>query len=358
MFIVLEPMQIDHEWTNNQNCSIENTIEQDTDTIDESKIDDIEQRLTLVTRKYLLMKRRIFAKQSRTRALHLGQDRYRRRYWHFSNLPGIYVEGLRTGDVSSNDIKDIVENATKQRLDRKLDGNTNDNTIAVRPTNRKRQQTKVINSCLSISISDMSTPVEIVTVEIDQNDNEVEQLQPLNACNPNSDDLVTMDLSSFCLAVKRDDDNNNEQLTSDYRVESCSNIKIENNDQSNMISHDNENNHDNMPLDLTCSKLKRSCQEDYWTQQATSSVPLMPMILPKIEPFHELNDLATAAMALQNIKQENIIAKNILDLTNAKSIKQESSQQQFKQIEQTIRERFQYAQPLPIPEGKSINVIR
>jgi hypothetical protein len=117
----------------------------------------------------------------------------------------------------------------------------------------------------------------------------------------------------------------------------------------------NESTDENLPLDLSCSKSKRSCEDDYWTSQHTQAVYPFPT---KSDQFQELNDLATTAMFFNNIKHEQInsgSSKSILDLTNSNflPIKQESYTANFRQIEQTIREKYQYPQPLPIPDGKS-----
>ncbi len=145
-------------------------------------------------------------------------------------------------------------------------------------------------------------------------------------------------------------------------------IKPEPSDEINLKFEVTEMNDDNLPLDLSCSKSKRSCQDDYWTSQHTQAVyPLTT----NMDQFPELNDLATAAMLLNNIKQEQTnthTSKHILDLANSNlqnlfsnqlmstfnlstPVKQESSTANFKQIEQSIRETFQYPQPLPIPDG-------
>lgn len=105
---------------------------------------------------------------------------------------------------------------------------------------------------------------------------------------------------------------------------------------------------DNLPLDLSCTKPKRSCQDDYWTSQHTQAV--YP-IKKNLDQFQELNDLATTAMLINNIKQEQPNVHNII----TSSIQQESTIANFKQIEQTIREKFQYPQPLPIPNGKFLS---
>ena len=141
-------------------------------------------------------------------------------------------------------------------------------------------------------------------------------------------------------------------------------IKPEPSEEFNSKYDVNEINDDNLPLDLSCSKSKRTCQDDYWTSQHTQAAYPLPS---NMDQFQELNDLATAAILFNNIKQEQINpSKNILDLTNSNlqnllsnqfmssfnlstPIKQESN---YKQIEQSIREKFQYSQPLPIPDGK------
>lgn len=89
------------------------------------------------------------------------------------------------------------------------------------------------------------------------------------------------------------------------------------------------------------------------------------------DQFQELNDLATTAMLLNNIKQEQLnlsTPQSLLDFTSpnfqnllsnqfmssynfSSPIKEEMSAVNFKQIEQSIREKSQYAQPLPIPDG-------
>jgi hypothetical protein len=114
---------------------------------------------------------------------------------------------------------------------------------------------------------------------------------------------------------------------------------------SDEISYKLEITDENLPLDLSCSKSRRSCQDDYWTLQHTQAVyPLTT----NLDQFQELNDLATAAMLLNNIKQEqtNINLQNLMSTP----MKQDPSMANFKQIEQSIREKFQYPQPLPMPD--------
>jgi hypothetical protein len=318
--------------------------DQDIETIDETKIDDLDKRLTLVTRKYTLIKRRVIDKHCRTRGLHLGQDRYRRRYWYFSHLPGIYVEGLTSGDISPNDIRDTVQNAAKQKLDKTGEVNSSSS----RPSQRKKQPTRVPNATTpppSINSTEQLTPIELNKIKTENSDNEEEQ-QQINS----SDNLATMDLSAFCLAANRDNNEDN------GKEEELVSIKTEPSEELVNKRDVTEMNDDNLPLDLSCSKPKRSCEDDYWALQHKQAAYPLPSTLNKFDQFKELNDLATTAILLNNIKQETIASKNILDLTNANqmmsSFKQESSTTNFKQIEQTIREKFQYSQPLPIPDGK------
>jgi len=114
---------------------------------------------------------------------------------------------------------------------------------------------------------------------------------------------------------------------------------------SDEINFKSEITDDNLPLDLSCSKSKRSYQDNDWKVQHTQAVyPLTT----NLDQFQELNDLATAAMLLNNIKQEQTNLTNLI----SSPIKQESSIANLKQIEQTIREKFQYPQPLAIPDGE------
>jgi hypothetical protein len=168
--------------------------DQDIETLDETKIDDLDKRLALVTRKYILIKRRVIEKQCRTRALHLGQDRYRRRYWYFSHLPGIYIEGLTSGDISPDDIQNIVENVTKQKNDNI--GNEC-NPSSSRSTQRKKQQQQQTRPSPSVNSIEQTTPIESNKIS----DNEDDKQQ-----NNVTEDLATMDLSAFCMAVNRDND--------------------------------------------------------------------------------------------------------------------------------------------------------
>ncbi|CAF3377823.1 unnamed protein product [Rotaria sp. Silwood1] len=350
-----ETMKNDDEPTITNDPAAITADDQDIETIDESKIDDLDKRLTLITRKYTLIKRRVIDKHCRTRALHLGQDRYRRRYWYFSHLPGIYIEGLTSGDISANDIKDTVENATKQKHDK-----TEELNSLSRSAQRKKQPTRItnltppspslpVNSIEQVSLVDLNK----IKSEIFDHDQEQQQSEQINSLNNIPEDLATMDLSAFCLAAKR---NNNEE-----KVEPSDDLNNNNNKRNlNEINNNNNNDDDNLPLDLSCSKSKRSCEEDYWTSQHTQAAYPLLSNVNKYDQFQELNNLATTAILLNNIKQENITSKNILNLTNTNqlitpcnlstSTKQESSTNNFKQIEQSIREKFQYSQPLPIPD--------
>ncbi|CAF2391370.1 unnamed protein product [Rotaria sp. Silwood2] len=338
--------------------------DQDIETIDESKIDDLDKRLTLITRKYALIKRRVIDKHCHTRALHLGQDRYRRRYWYFSHLPGIYIEGLTSGDISPNDIKDSVENATKQKHDK-----TEELNSLSRSTQRKKQQTRVTNVTPPPSVP-VNSIEQVPLIESNQIKNEIidndeeqqqqqkqQQSEQINSANHISEDFATMDLSAFCLAAQRDNNEDKIEPSDDLNNNNKRNLN-EINDNNN--NNNNNNDDDNLPLDLSCSKSKRSCEEDYWTSQHTQAAYPLLSNVNKYDQFQELNNLATTAILLNNIKHENITSKNILNLTNTNqiitpcnlstSIKQESSTNNFKQIELTIREKFQYPQPLPIPD--------
>ncbi len=321
---LLESIKNDDETTITNDPAAATADDQDIETIDETKIDDLDKRLTLVTRKYILIKRRVIDKHARTRVLHLGQDRYRRRYWYFSNLPGIYVEGLTSGDISPNDIKEIIQNATKQKLDKTGEIPP----VSSRSSQRKKQPTRTTNATTPPPSVNSTEP--LITMETNKmnSDNEEEpsvQQQEINSSN----NLATMDLSAFCTTVE----------------EESIGIKTEPSEELNNNKRDlNEINDDNLPLDLSCSKSKRSCD---WTSQHTQAAyPLLSTGNNKFDQFQELNDLATTAILLNNIKQENI-----LNLTSP-VIKQEPSINHYKQIEQMIREKFQYPQPLPIPDGE------
>jgi hypothetical protein len=183
--------------------------DQDIETLDETKIDDLDKRLALVTRKYILIKRRVIEKQCRTRALHLGQDRYRRRYWYFSHLPGIYIEGLTSGDISPDEIQNIVENVAKQKFDNKPLIIGNECNSSSRSTQRKKQQ---IKSILSVHSIEQLTPIESSKIS----DNEDDKQQ-----NNITEDFATMDLSAFCMAVNRD--NHVQQITTVIEEKSITN---------------------------------------------------------------------------------------------------------------------------------------
>ena len=327
---LLESAKNDEETTIPQDSATVNTDDQDIENIDETKIDDLDKRFTLVTRKYTLSKRRVIEKHSRTRVLHLGQDRYRRRYWYFSHLPGIYVEGLTSGDISLDDIKDTVENAAKQKLDKTGDIPS----LPSRSTQRRKQQIKTTNPTTpppSTPSIEPSNPVENNKIN-HENDEESASTQPeVHSAN----NLATMDLSAFCTSVET------EPMT----------IKTEPSEESNHQTNKrelNESNDDDLPLDLSCAKVKRSCEEEYWTSQPTKSS--CSFSERKFDQFQELNDLATTAMFLNDIKQENILGLTSAHFTS--SIKQEPSMDHYKQIERSIRQKFQYPEPLSIPEGK------
>jgi hypothetical protein len=315
---ILESMKNDDETSIINDPAAVTADDQDIENIDETKIDDLDKRLTLVTRKYTLIKRRVIDKHSHTRVLHLGQDRYRRRYWYFSHLPGIYVEGLTTGDISPNDIKDFVQNATKQKLDK-----TGEISSLSRSTQRKKQQqqqirnTNVTTPPPSVNSTEQSIPIELNKLNSD-NEDEQQQQQQQQQIN-SSTNFATMDLSAFC------------------KEDQSIDIKTEPSDE---LNNKRDNDDDNLPLDLSCSKSKRLCDEDYWKSQHSQAAYPLPSST-KFDQFQELNNLATTAILLNNIKQENI-----LDLTNTN----QSSTNNFKQIEQTIRDKFQYPQPLPIPD--------
>ena len=318
---LLESTKNEDETTITQDPAATTADDQDIENIDETKIDDLDKRLTLITRKYTLIKRRVIDRHCRIRVLHLGQDRYRRRYWYFSHLPGIYVEGLTSGDISLDDIKETVENATKQKLDKTGDIPP----VTSRSSQRKKQSIKPTNPPTPPPRS--STPS--ITVENNQmsvdNEEESTSVQP-------STNLATMDLSAFCSNV-------DEESTA---------IKTEPSEELN--NHTNkrelhETTDDDLPLDLSCSKPKRPRDEEYWNTSTSSS----SFSEKKLTQFQELNDLATTAILLNDIKQENILG--LTSAHFASSVKQEPSANHYKQIEQSIREKFQYPQPLPIPEG-------
>ncbi len=65
----LESSKNDDETTIIQDPAAATADDQDIETIDETKIDDLDKRLTLVSRKYTLIKRRVIDKHSRTRLL-------------------------------------------------------------------------------------------------------------------------------------------------------------------------------------------------------------------------------------------------------------------------------------------------
>ena len=143
-------------------------------------------------------------------------------------------------------------------------------------------------------------------------------------------------------------------------------MKVEPSDEVDIKTEDEPSTDDNLPLDLSCAKPTKSSSDGHRSvTYAQAAYPLLSMG----DQFQELNDLATAAMLLNNIKQEPVgSSKNLLDFTHsnlqnilsnpmmspynfASSLTHEATMANFKHIEQSIREKFQYAEPLPIPEG-------
>jgi len=309
--------------------------DQDIETLDETKIDDLDKRLTLVTRKYALIKRRVVDKQCQTRALHLGQDRYRRHYWFFSQLSGIYVEGLSSADIPADQILTTVENVTKQKLDRKPSLMPNECSTTSRSTQRKKQQNKTI-----------VVPTATTKIPTEQSDNEEEKTTPTVA--PVAEDLATMDLSAFCMAVQRDQEEKTSNGTStSHDVE----MKSEPSEIEQVTD-------ENLPLDLSCAKPKRSSSEE----EKQSSQIFQPKTEEKL---HELN----ASILFNNVKQETkFVSKNLLDFTPSyfqnlltnpilaslnlppTITPQEFPMINFKEIDENAREKFQYADPIPIPD--------
>ena len=150
-------------------------------------------------------------------------------------------------------------------------------------------------------------------------------------------------------------------------------MKTEPSDEVNIKTEIEPSTDENLPLDLSCTKPKKSNSDGHRSSvHAKASYPLLSMG----DQFQELNDLATAAMLLNNIKQEpGGTSKNLLDFTHnnlqnilsnpmmssysfASSFGQEVPMANFKHIEQSIREKFQYPEPLPIPEGKHSSAVR
>ncbi|CAF0727334.1 unnamed protein product [Didymodactylos carnosus] len=472
---------------------------EDIESIDETKIDDVDKRITIVTKKHQIVKKRVIEKQCKIRALHLGQDRYRRRYWYFPQIGGVYVEGLSSGDKASSDVQCYVENVTKRRIERKNSGHdigqitniplSNSRTIQQRKSDlNKLQHDDVKTSVASIiatvtedKLVEEPTPVNEREAEdssngtsddegdddVDNGEQEKTKLNaqptaaingeqkllndiPLNDNDTNSDELATMDLTAFCMAVKREsaaavaaatehqqqqeitvkskiedemikeeqqeDENNNEMdegqigynknsnqssvittnkivtniksesslldhSTTDllYRnkqdlqdpVTNCGDDSIQN-DQTNSFhikkrsSNDSyDNNDNNAPLDLSCSKPKRQCKNDYWLNDSDKE-----LAINNSHKFQELNSLATAALLLNNLKQEqsntvvdlsnsnlhNILSSqmilNSFSPTSVSPVKNDSSSSttNFKQIETMVRDQIQYPNPLPIPD--------
>jgi hypothetical protein len=143
-------------------------------------------------------------------------------------------------------------------------------------------------------------------------------------------------------------------------------MKVEPSDEVNIKTELESSTDENLPLDLSCAKPKKSSSAEHRSSGHTQAAyPLLSMG----DQFQELNDLATAAMLLNTIKQEPVgSSKNLLDFTHnnlqailsnqmmssynfTSSLTQEATMANFKHIEQSIREKFQYAEPLPIPEG-------
>ena len=301
-----------------------------------------------------MIKRRVLTKHCRTRALHLGQDRYRRHYWHFSHLPGVYVEGLRTGDLTANELKDMVESTSKQRSEKKLDGLITDVNPLSRSAQRKRPQTKPINGTLA---SSLATPVEPTTsIKSERDDPDVEPQTEAMPTSHAMDDRATMDLSAFCLPAKEEAEepmvtntHDEEPIVTMAHDEEPVNVTTEPNDEPPVNGIANEN----LPLDLSCSTSKRVCDDDYWASQRTQAAYPLPRTSAKFDRSDELN---ASAVLLNNVKQERMESKGAHDMKHSHrsgttSVEHESSVNNFKQIEHTIRERFQYAQPLPIPDG-------
>ncbi len=188
------PDETDDETSITNDPATTTADDQDIENLDETKIDDLDKRLALVTRKYILIKRRVIEKQCQTRTLHLGQDRYRRRYWYFSHLPGIYIEGLTSGDISADDIQNIVENVTKQKFDNKPAIPMNECNSSSRSAQRKKQQQQQQQQPPRPPSTVTSTPIESSKISDNEEQNNV------------TEDLATMDLSAFCMAVQRDND--------------------------------------------------------------------------------------------------------------------------------------------------------
>ncbi|CAF5143477.1 unnamed protein product, partial [Rotaria magnacalcarata] len=227
----------------------------------------------------------------------------------------------------------------------------------------------VVNSTEQL-ISDESNKIKNETIDNDE-EQQQQQQQPdpeqINASNNETEDLATMDLTAFCLAANREhnaetplvNENENDNQSMIIKAEPSEDLNNNNNNKRDLNEMNNDAGGD-LPLDLSCSKVKRSCEEDYRSSQHTQAAYPLLSSINRYDKFQELDSLATTAVLLNNIKQENIVPTNILNLANSNStitscnlstsIKQELPTNNFKHVEQSIREKFQYSQPLPIPD--------
>ncbi|XP_076825908.1 bromodomain adjacent to zinc finger domain protein 2B-like isoform X3 [Clavelina lepadiformis] len=82
----------------------------------------IQRKIKKLTKEHQSFNERLFSSSKPLRAIDMGQDRYKRRYWVLSNLGGVFVEGLESGHWYDDDEFETDENEIDEKKHYTFDG--------------------------------------------------------------------------------------------------------------------------------------------------------------------------------------------------------------------------------------------
>ena len=164
--------------------------------------------LISLLQRHARFRKKLFDSSHTIRGIHLGQDRFKRRYFVLPNAGGIYVEGLESGCFDEN-----VTYKTKEEKEERKEHLDNLLTSLKSPTSKNPLANFIPNSSTNETAA---LPMTLPKIELKCENFQLSKAEDISSTNLNNSDHKTNELSS----------NSNAPWFSLHRKEHCESFRM------------------------------------------------------------------------------------------------------------------------------------